>query len=802
MVGGWMPGSADFFQIRQLTTICDRDATKKQSRIGVPFLERSSRAVRRSKMIFPKIGFFSVLLFCAAAAWPQSSRTVQGTVHDQPGYAVSGARVTLQGAGYEHATSSAADGTFRIEGAPREPLTVAVDAPGFSHFTAPIAADSDGIDVLLQPAAISQEINVTANRVGMPLSETAESVEVISRQELQSAATVAVDQELRQVPGFTLFRRSDSRTANPTSQGASLRGIGGNGASRAIVLLDDIPVNDPFGGWVYWGRIPREDVSSIEVLRGGGSSLYGSDALSGVLNVTPLTAPGNLISAELSAGSESTADASVATSWLLKSWTLATSGEFFRTQGYILVPPDQRGAVDTAANSYHGTGFLTVRRKLNAGDFFLSGNFYDEARNNGTPLTTNDTQIAQLNGGLNLLTPLATIELRGYGSGQSYNQTFSSIALNRNSESLTRAQHVPAQQAGGSMTFSREAGKSNLLVGGVDDRFVRGFSNETAFVASGATSLVDSGGRQQRFGAFLQDSIHLHPRLLFTIGGRYDNWDNYQAHTSTTPLVVSVKPSFTAFTDQSEHAFSPRAALLFRASEHITVTASAYRSFRAPTLNELYRSFRLGNVLTLANAQLVAERLTGGEAGANFFLGGTRIHTGFFWMEVSDPVANVTLGTTPALITRERENLGRTRSRGVEADATWRFRRLDIIAGYQFVDAVVTSFSANPGLVGLEIPQVAPHEFTLETRYSLPEGWTFAAQARASSQQFDDDLNQFPLDSFFQLDAYVSKRLRSGVEVFGAVENLFDSRIQIAKTPTLNVGPPITGRVGVKLHWE
>lgn len=554
--------------------------------------------------------------------------------------------------------------------------------------------------------------------------------------------------------------------------------------------------------WVYWGRIPREDVNAIEVLRGGGSSLYGSDALSGVLNLTPQRVPGNLISAELSAGSASTADGSVATSWALKSWTLATSGEFFRTGGYILVPPDQRGEVDTEANSYHGTGLLTARRKLSTGDFFITGDFYDEARNNGTPLTTNDTQIAELSGGLNLLTPLASIELRGYGSGQSYNQTFSSVAANRNSETLTRAQHVPAQQAGGSMTFSRQAGKSNLLVGGVDDRFVRGFSNETAFAASLATSLVDSGGLQQRFGAFLQDSIRLHPRLMFTVGGRYDNWDNYRAHSSTAPLVASIKPSFTAFPDVSDHAFSPRAALLFRASDRITLTASTYRSFRTPTLNELYRSFRLGNVLTLANSQLQAERLTGVEGGANFFLSGTRIHTSFFWMQISDPIANVTLTTTPALITRERENLGRTRSRGVEADATWHVRRLDIIAGYQFVDAVVTNFSANPVLVGLEVPQVAPHQFTLETRYIMSNGWTFATQARASSHQFDDDLNQFPLDSFFQLDAYVSKRLRSGIDVFAAVENLTDSRIQVAKTPTLNVGPPIFARLGVKLHWE
>src|SRR5262249_36320958 len=238
-----------------------------------------------------KIGCI-VLVFSAALASAEP-RIVQGTVRDQRGYVVIQAHITVHGTKYERTTTSGPDGTFRIEGAPREPLNLAVDAVGFDHFTASLPADNDQLDVVLHLAMVSQEINVTANRVGTALGETAESVEVLSRQQMQSAAAEAIDQVLREVPGFTLFRRSDSRTANPTSQGASLRGIGGNGASRAVAYFDDIPLNDPFGGWVYWGRIPREDVSSIEVLRGGGSSLYGSDALSGVINVTPMRAPAN-----------------------------------------------------------------------------------------------------------------------------------------------------------------------------------------------------------------------------------------------------------------------------------------------------------------------------------------------------------------------------------------------------------------------------------------------------------------------------------------------------------------------------
>ncbi|HLW51950.1 MAG TPA: TonB-dependent receptor [Candidatus Angelobacter sp.] len=744
----------------------------------------------------------TLVLLCAGLIFSQpASRTLQGTVRDQQGYVVANARVSAQGSGYERSTTTRNDGSFSLQGAPAGKVTIAVEARGFAPFTIAAPEVNQPIEVVLSPASVAQEINVTANRAGTSLGETAESVEILPRRQLETVSAESVDQALRLVPGFTLFRRSDSRTANPTSQGASLRGVGGNGASRTIVLLDDVPLNDPFGGWVYWGRIPVEDIASIEVLRGGGSSLYGSGAMSGVVNIVPERAR-NLASAEFSMGSADTPYLSLVTDRRLHSWTLGTSGEFFRSNGYILVPSDTRGAVDTPANSSHGDGHAIARRALSQGDIFFGGEFYDESRHNGTPLQTNDTQLWQVTTGLNVATPLTGVQLRGFGSGQSYNQSFSSIALDRNSEALTRLQHVPAQQLGASFALTRQIGSRNSLVAGADVRSVRGFSNETAVAGGIFTSLVDSGGRQLTTGAFVQDSLRLLPRLLFTFGGRYDSWDNYQAHTSTMPLVPTVKPAFTGFAAESDHAFSPRAALLFAAGNHVTLTASAYQSFRAPTLNELYRSFRLGNVLTLANSGLMAERLTGAEGGANIFLGATRLHAGFFWMQVSDPVANVTLTTTPALITRQRQNLGQTRSQGVEADAAWRLRRLDIIAGYQFVDAVVTSFPGNAALVGLNVPQVPAHLFTVQTRYSLPRGWTVAAQARASSRQFDDDLNQFPLDSFFQLDAYVSRRLAHGVELFAAAENLTDSRVQVARTPTLNVGPPIFGRAGVKFRWE
>ena len=162
------------------------------------------------------------------------------------------------------------------------------------------------------------------------------------------------------MPGFSLFRRTDSRTANPTAQGVSLRGLGASGASRALVLADGIPLNDPFGGWVYWDRVPREEISSIEAASGGASHLYGSDALGGVLNILRKPVHQDGFSLEAGFGNEKTPDLSFAGSKQIGPWAAALAGQLFTTDGYIAVPVGLRGSIDTPVDSEHGSGELRV----------------------------------------------------------------------------------------------------------------------------------------------------------------------------------------------------------------------------------------------------------------------------------------------------------------------------------------------------------------------------------------------------------------------------------------------------------
>lgn len=732
---------------------------------------------------------------------------LEGVVTDQAGAPVSGAEVSFNSKAFTASQTTNAEGQFVFAAVPSESGTLAVRARGFAMAERSWSAGdatAARLSITLAPAPVSEQITVTAERTETRVSDNAASVVVLSGEDISTTAALTLDDALRQVPGFSLFRRSGSRTANPTSQGVSLRAVGASGASRAVVLADGIPINDPFGGWVYWGRIPRQSVSRVEVVQGGASHLYGTDALGGVINFITRDPSDSALSFEASYGNQKTPDVSLFAGGRRNDWGARLAAEALHTDGYILVDERERGRVDTRAGAEHTSLELTLERLFpDRGRAFVRGSVFGESRENGTPLQQNRTHARQVATGFNWQSRnIGSVLARAYGGTQVFDQDFSAVAADRGSEALTRSQRVPAQQWGASAEWSRAAGSRQTLVAGLDAREVRGASDELVFAAGRLVSAVGAGGRERTAGVFAQDMIRVTPRWLVTVGARADRWRNYDALSATRPLAQPGPVVVTRFADRTETAFSPRLSILHKLTDNVSLVVSGYRAFRAPTLNELYRSFRVGNVLTLANDRLRAERLTGGEAGASAtgFNRRLNVRGTFFWSEITRPIANVTLRVAPDLITRQRQNLGRTRSRGVEIETEARVTgTVSLSAGYQFADATVLRFPANTTLEGLLVPQVPRHQLTFQTRYSNPRRVTVAIQGRAVGAQFDDDQNRFRLDRFFTLDAFVSRQVAGGVELFAAAENLLNQEYDIGRTPLRTVGPPLLARFGIRL---
>jgi len=351
---------------------------------------------------------------------------VEGFVRDSSHAAVSGARVGLRGPDADEKAVTDQAGRFEIRIGPGEYVLTA-EAEGYARSERKLVVGSEAlrVEVVLFRAAFSEAMTVTATRAPARIRDTPASIVSLSSEDLAAAPASPIDEVLRQVPGFTLFRRSGSRTANPTSQGVSLRGVGGSGASRAAVFDDGIPLNDPFGGWVAWGRVPRAALGGIEVMSGGASALYGGAALSGAIALLRREPAGNSVVLDSSYGAQGTPEASVSLSGREGAWGAQVAAESFHTDGYVAVPAAERGPVDTPFASRHDAADVTLERgEPGQGRVFLRGSYFTESRENGTPLQKNDTDIRQHAAGEDWPSARGAESLRAFDMGETYHLTY------------------------------------------------------------------------------------------------------------------------------------------------------------------------------------------------------------------------------------------------------------------------------------------------------------------------------------------------------------------------------------------
>ena len=656
-----------------------------------------------------------------------------------------------------------------------------------------------------------EPVVVTPTRLEQQAGDAPASVTVISREDVRQSASQTVDDLLRQVPGFSLFRRTSSVVGHPTTQGLSLRGIGPSGTSRALVLLDGVPINDPFGGWVYWNRIPLQSIEQIEVVHGGGSSVWGNGALGGVVHILTRRPVERAAFFETSYGSYDTRNFDLLLTEAKGPLRLSLDGNYFDTGGYPIVKESRRGAIDIDATSRHST-FNGRVELVDSPDLslFASGNYFDEDRGNGTPLQFNRTGAgAFATGGRLRAGDFGELAAAVYGHFQEFRSTFSTQAADRNSETLALDQTVPSTSAGGYLQWSRRFG-SHLVASGGDIRWVDGETQEKVYVSGAFARTRIAGGEQLIGGVFLQDVYTPHPAWELVGGIRGDYWESYHGtRRDTPPPAGSGIPASQTFSDIDRILASPRIAALFHATSSTDVRASAYQGFRVPTLNELYRVFRVRNDVTVANEHLRPERLTGGELGVQQRWGPLEARVTAFWNEVRDLVANVTLATPlpdcPAGTTcRQRQNLDLSRIRGFESELELRLtREWRFVASYLFSDARVVEAPQQPTLEGNRLAQVPEHNATLGVRYTHPAIATVSATARYVGGQFEDDLNTLPLGSYVVLDLFVSRALARWAEVFVGVENLFGQTYSTGRTSegVVSIGAPRLVRGGVRLAF-
>ena len=661
-------------------------------------------------------------------------------------------------------------------------------------------------------AEAPDQIVVTGRGLVAPIGTEAYDSVVIDRERLVLNASGRIEDVLGDVAGFQQFRRTDSRAANPTSQGATLRALGGNASSRALVLLDGVPQLDPFTGYVPYSALRPERLSSARVTRGGGAGAFGVGAVAGTIELAsggPDRLPG--VSARVFGGSRNASEVSGGIVQRLGTGFVSVNGGWDRGDGYLLIPASQRGTADIPARydawsvALRGVAPVTPALEIQA-----SALVFDDHRLRGLAGTASrsqgaDASIKLLGRGRWGFEMLTYVQARGFRSG------FVSTATDRSSTTSTLDQfNTPSTGLGAKIEIRPPIGDRNSLRIGADVRSASGVTNEFfRFVAGTPTRLRRAGGVNTTYGGFVEGSSIVGP-LTLTGGARIDRWSIRQGQLTESVIGTGAATLDLAYPDRSGTRPTFRAGALLKASDGFELRAAGYTGFRVPTLNELYRPFRVGADATAANGALGLEKLKGFEGGFGIHAGRATLDATAFWNRLDGAIANVTLGIGPGTfpqvgvvaaggVFRQRLNVDAIEVKGLEATATLPLGNFRLSASYAYTDARVRASGLAASLDGKRPAQTPEHQGSVTIAYAPSSGPQGSISVHYAGAQFEDDLQTRTLPKAFTVDGVVSAPLFRGVRIVARAENLFDEKVVsgVSATGVEDLGTPQTFWLGL-----
>ena len=661
-----------------------------------------------------------------------------------------------------------------------------------------------------------ETVQVTAARLPEPVGNGAFAVTVLSADAL--ASDDHLDDALREVPGLSLFRRSGSENANATTQGVSLRSIAPSGAGRALVLLDGVPMNDPFGNWVIWDALPYEDIGGAEVVRGAGSGPYGAGALTGTISLTERDTTQGVAAADVSAGSEGMLRAGASGGMQIGSLDIFASTAGERSNGWIPVHPPRQGLADNHLWLDAGEASLRAQDDLGGGVIASARlEYYDDARGGGVQYVQSEAK--GWIGSITLSRAASTSDigwrLQGWFIDSGFMNTSASVPaypLPRSTSTPANDQYAtPALGLGGNAALLGSSGNFRWEIGGD----LRANSGESRELYSYSTPIDDflsrrrSGGKLTVGGAYAEGAYE-DGAWLMTLGLRADYWDSAQGH------LVQYNRASGAITSDANYSGRDGVIPTGRAGARHNFDAgwlgedylrvAVYEGFRAPSLNELYRPFRVGNNNTLANPGLKPEELYGVELGWGGQTGAISWNMTGYINRMHDAVTNVTIASSSSGVTFQRENAGDINAVGLEGDAAWKVSDdLSLRGAFSVTDARVKENPSaipvgQPSLTGNRPAQAPPVTITAGGSWSPLNRVNLDADLHWESRRFEDDQNSMRLGSVFVLDLRAAYRFAESYSAFVSVDNVVNAKIATAQAAddTVSYGQPRVFEVGLR----
>jgi outer membrane cobalamin receptor len=638
---------------------------------------------------------------------------------------------------------------------------------------------------------------ISATRTEQTIRSVPLHVVVIEPKVIETSAAQTVPDLLRMVPGFNTRDVQSHMVTGPGASMVSFRGLGGSSAGRALVLLDGVPAGDPFSGWLDWSRIPLPLLESAEVVRGGGSMVWGSRSLGGVVNLRTIAPQRNELRLMMESGSLGTNRAAGSGTIRGGSLTATLGGDVWKTDGFFVLPPEQRGPADTKEENenraFSGKVSWDASQSLR---LWLAGGTFDGGQ---PPIGSEDrVNFDEGRGGARWLTSKGVATMSTFTNNRTnygYNWGYNS---GRTTRTLSRSSVSPARSSGVSLQWTQMAFERHELTVGADASTARGSLREK-YSYSGEVAAREREGRgeQSLAGLFLQDVADLGHGVRLLASIRTDRIENSDGRRLVRDLSQGTIISDSLITATTKNSTTWSLGLRWQQSSWLAWRGNVYEAFRAPSMYEMYHPrFSSRGTVTEANAGLDPERLKGGEVGVDITLGSSLVtRVTAFTNRVSDPIMDVTIATAgsqpqnippcgvmPANQTcGQRQNVPELRTHGIESELEWRpSAPWRLTAGYSFSPTEVRA-PGKPidGMTAIRSPR---HSVLGGVSFDSPRIATIGIDARYVGSRFDDDLNEIELDGFYLLGLRINRSLGQGVTAYLKLENALDEEFEITRT--------------------
>jgi outer membrane cobalamin receptor len=657
---------------------------------------------------------------------------------------------------------------------------------------------------------------VTATRSSTTLEHMQLHTTVITREQIEASPAQTVDQLLRQISGMNM-PGEPYYTTDPTGNQTRMRGVTN---STVLVLVDGIPVLDPFYNTTQWFKVPLSSIDHIEIVRGGNSSLWGSLAVAGVVNIITRKPTSNGTSVDVSYGSRNTLDAAGAQDLLLgHGLALRLSGDVLNSGGYITTPRRYLSSYPGEAASFAtnwNAGAALYYTPTAAFNAFLRAGYHQQNQDiGGYAYGMNLQRSPDVAGGfVTYVTPETHLDVHGWSQYVSFTKNngagcylASPGTCNTTATTAPLVQYAnshdnnPYHEAGGSavVSTSRVLDLPLDIQAGVDYRAIGGEDHSTTYnkpteddVASATINRTQYGqGSQQFVGAFTQFTAKPLTPLTLTVSLRYDYWANQDGIAELTPYKDGAPQETTggAIPNSDKSAFDPSFSARYEVDSHLALRGAVYKAFRAPGLNNLYRSYSSTTSISIANPNLSTETLFGGEVGADVHVGPVTLGGTAFQYSTTDLIATykvTSAAAAPAAVTaicgptlsncpsniNFNTNGQNALSRGLEFTGEWTAARfLSFDGAFTYTDSHYT-FTTTGDPTGVQLGAIPKDVATLAATWRITPRWTGVVSGYYNGGMYLDVDQQVPQRAFALLDVSTAYQLTRQLSLWFAANNV------------------------------